>query len=879
MSKSMNQGAEHWFLGYISEHITDQDRRQALEEKTLEAIANSQTHFFASVKVLLEKSSNRDPYEAIKEWELYNEVISPSWMKKDKKEALGSCNLCGSNLSRRIVAFRNTKNGQFMSTGSECKTHLNETFEFFDYKIGSDEKRKKEIKEERQGQLEDFANDPVKAINNAINKPKTKADKELANMLQHLYDKLRPHFDLLEAVTIASPDAFSEKKFTPYFITPEKNGNFLGWFGQQGKDNLPDFLWDIYRRSKKEFTFVSQSEWAAMYMYSALHRKESKSVFIGSIEDDLRLLESLDPKNPIIKKYGPVNLDSVRYILDGEDTEVTLLEVRKVFDIRPNILEIRKDINREQANYYDDNVLDVMSTLEKIFMNEKGLWREEFATGTTIYSKTLNRDDYKLIKDLLKRGKLGVGTFSENIFASYSMNEFREVTENLEIMKRKLSYQSSILKEQGVEIEDVYDVTPELLSQLNAHDFLRGNRYKLADNFSLEEVKTDDSDITKILSLKEVIEKIEKSDVSPKHKLFHRMKKDHLERIKKVEEHGLYHQDDVKRLTRMYNTVANYEECVGDTSQAKGLITKLSEEYSFLIREIKQLPDLAKDYFETDTIAVIKTVSDALLKIPVFVKDAENKIREKGVERSTREMLSKLEELRDEFTLYTTASFSTRDKQFFIFTGNVGLDSCVKRVNEFVKLYDPEKIEETYSRIREGYLTLEKALVRSPEFLQNMSRIIEKEGLFKTYHNGWFTDDGSKRLYETLVGDNSERENTLVSRVLIDKVTSINKLLSRIERIEAGIPEDEILMAISEDTHAEYNHNLTSRRYNIKIVGEETFQHKGFIKNQLDMRFNREHGWHSDNPINGNKLRLYALELHEYNTINSSNLRMSISQG
>jgi hypothetical protein len=883
----------HWFLDHINQHISDEAERSALEEKTLKAIAGGQTHFFGSIKTLLGKSISQNPNEAIREWELYNVVERPSLMKGHKREVLGNCDLCGSDLSKKIIAFRNTDNGGLMSTGGTCKDHLNEAFMFFDYTPRATEKRKKEIKDEKQEALEELAQDPIKAINNAIHHPKTNVDRELANMLQHLYDKLRPHLDYLENIHIASPDMFSGKEFTPYFITPEKSGNFLGWIGKQGKEKLPDFIWDISKRANKDFNSVSKSEWAALYMYSALHREESKQVFIGSVEDDLRLLESLDPEDPIIKKYGGVNLDEVRDILDNDDAKIRLIDVRRVFDAKPNILEIRKNINGEQTKVYGSNVLDVLSTLEKIFLNDQGLWREDFSTGTAIYSKTLNKDDYKLIKDLLKRGKRGKGTRDENIFASYSIREFSEINGRLEVIKRKLSYQADLLQEKGVEIENAYDVTPALLTGLDDKDFLRGNGYRLRDSFSSEAISvTGKLSIPEPLSLKYIIDKIEKSDVSPTHKLFHRMKNNHFERIKKLQKHGLYHKDDVKKILRMYKTVENYEECFSEEEgeKKKGLLSAIidNSDLNFLILETKALPDLAFDYVEPDVVTLKQKAADAILKIPIFVREAEDRFKDRisvdktPEERNVLEMFGKLEELRDSYTLYTTSSSSGRS--FSIYTGNILLEHCIERTNG-VRFYNPKKIEETYSKIRESYFTYKVALLKAPELLENMKEIIENEELFKSYYPGWVGGHETNQLYDQMISSDESNGNVLISRVLVNKVNNTFDMLSRIRKIEAGVDEEEITRCIAGVTIMAYlngvdklSHNSEEDIvYNIRMEGD-TFNHKSFVRHQLGMVFDKQSKWHMGSPVKINTLRLYALEINEYNEKNNTDLIMSISQ-
>ena len=417
MSKNNpKSGLGRRLLEYIST-IEDQTQKLDAEETAYKLIATKDTTTIGAIEQVIALSISKNPFEAVKEWELINHVEVPRWERKDlpKDWILGECFHCGRNVKAELYELINTKDtNRLITVGYTCHKKAELAFQAFGQSIAPTKKLIKDKQEKKQAGLEQVAKDP-NCFEKILQSLKDKKD-DLSDAFKDLYQDFKDNLKYTALTLEATPELF-DSDFEDHFISANKQRNFLNWFAQQKQDGkLKGVIADIYSRSRKDLVDINPAEWAALYMYAANNRKMSKRVLIGSVAADLKLLSQLPKDHELIQKYGPVDIHMVKDILEQKERPITLLEASRVFDAKPEILEIRKEVNaKTKKEKYDGETLDVIMPLEKIFMTEKGHWREEYLTGQNLYDKTLNASDYKFVKSLLKKGTIGKGTFEENL--------------------------------------------------------------------------------------------------------------------------------------------------------------------------------------------------------------------------------------------------------------------------------------------------------------------------------------------------------------------------------------------------------------------------------------------------------------------------------
>jgi hypothetical protein len=205
--------------------------------------------------------------------------------------------------------------------------------------------------------------------------------------------------------------------------------------------------------------------------------------------------------------------------------------------MKPNILEIRKEVNAQRFEEYGENFDEIISKVKPIFIDDKGLWYKEYKKEGS-QEKTLSKNDYFAIKNFLKKVTISQGTIKENAIKSYSLEEFQKAIEPLILVERKL---------------DFYEQNKE-------EEIMKGRFF----------VKEAFSRVNKMeKTLDEVIDKIKYSYCTASSFLG-------LDKIEKFAKAGIFPKKDIEKLKKKYDALKSYQP--------------LDEKKSSLIEEMRSSP-------------------------------------------------------------------------------------------------------------------------------------------------------------------------------------------------------------------------------------------------------------------------------------------------
>lgn len=452
-------------------------------------------------KFLLKFGSN-DPYEAAGNARLVSAVFRTPEEIKRAGDILGISE-SGHKLTDQIFVYRNVHNeSQQWVSGSQAITKIMEAFGMPEQAgVLTTSQRRKDIVEQKKRRMRQALQEYVPTLEAVLEQPgllnyvpRRKERIELKQLLR--LDELKRRIHSFEALLAANPDWLDEHKPT-YLLAMDPGGRFFGWFRRQLKE-LPTSIRDMYTTLTSPYVEIPEEKQrfmlGALFVYAASRMPIHRQVVLGGYQQDLEYIASLPRDHHLVQQYGLPRLLPVQDILRKK--EITLLEASRVIDAYP-FLQIRQQVNQEYLSRYSQEWSKALDRLRPLFIVD-GKWRED-SLGTSVplerlkksvYFSTLQREDFEVIKDMLRLQTLAVTL--ERFYAALPVQECKRKVDRITTMQRRLRSMDDRFKEHNVVVAFPEDA-PEVVRDWK-HVLYRRKEFDLAENFegkyglSLEEL-------------------------------------------------------------------------------------------------------------------------------------------------------------------------------------------------------------------------------------------------------------------------------------------------------------------------------------------------------------------------------------------------------
>ncbi|MBD3249071.1 hypothetical protein GF336_03425 [Candidatus Woesearchaeota archaeon] len=323
--------------------------------------------------------------------------------------------------------------------GKDCYDHFPELLSDFGFK--DMKKTVKNAKKIRKNDLEDIANNVSPELKNSLEREGI--DAEQYAVLKRLIG-----------------DSNLDEESVLYELDPGKKNSYANWFREginKGSIENKEII-GIYHKLEDAAHLVRKEELAALTTYSYEYRRFETKAVIGGMKDDLLYLDSLVENDPIVKRYGKLNLDK-HYVRPAtrfrsrkglenvtireklNQSHITFLDALGLSLHFPKIEEIRKDTNKKTAdNYGVGRSWDyLLKDVRHVFEEMKDKISEEYKRfGEIIEDHVLTKREYLDVKDFFHRSKVGRGTERENYLRMFSIREFKNIAPKIVTIARKI---------------------------------------------------------------------------------------------------------------------------------------------------------------------------------------------------------------------------------------------------------------------------------------------------------------------------------------------------------------------------------------------------------------------------------------------------------
>ncbi|MFH1668997.1 MAG: hypothetical protein ABIA62_03655 [Candidatus Woesearchaeota archaeon] len=689
---------------------------------------------------LLQLSTSKDVFDAVSEWNPIGYYEAPkSDAGRRKAEVRGT--LYGAALCDAYTLQNTHDPSRIIHVGDTLYRRLVSDFRDFgkpeEQKLLSDEVVEKK-KKEKQKQLDNVLKKPRDTLDEVLNEPKNRRELEKIDAIGLLDDEIRRRIAMLDKISQAQPEMGDSRDhagviddYTEHLVSLEKNRGFMSWFGDELRaGTLPEQIAGMYLKARDDILDMAQWESTALFIYAAKNRRVMRRAVVGSIEDDLKLLESLPSDHPLIKKYGAIDLTPISDLLGKK--AITLIDATRILDVRPDIIDIRQETNAEVERSYKEDIYSILDKVRPIFMTDRFLWHEEFKDGRseertsrTLYAKTFNNRDYTQIKKVLARATIGVGDVVQNLRTGYSIGEFSQTIEDLVVLGRRMKLVENIARAQELPVGDVYDVDQKTLDRIDVAQMSKvsvrdkkGNlKYHPAEHFVSHPKNSSGLDLAEMVAMFDVAKV---GSLGNFH--YHQFKETHFPRIRMLADVGLFHEDDVERLEQYFRTVKS--KVVSGSSEEIGIFRNAIERArdNPLMEFIGELPAKGLKMYTSAQVKVLEAASKACEAFYSMMDDVG------GLEEH-KKRLAFLEYIKTDCTVYIGRQL-TRGCE--IHRAKIENDSLVQKSFDLpgarfsfggglpVKYLSPHKVLTAVEKFNEEHKTLADICSADPLFLDRL---------------------------------------------------------------------------------------------------------------------------------------------------------------
>ena len=377
-----------------------------------------------------------------------------------------------------------------MNFGSQAITKVMETFGTEEqtkaFTTEGRERIKKERKEEKQNYMDDFAPNLEDLLQNPekIKDVNSRQARIKLHSILNLDEEVKKRLLMIDKLKYGET-AFVDSQDNAYMLASEKPGTFFGWF-KRNQEKLPKIIRDMYTTLENSLVELTKEErkeiLGSLIAYFATKIPINRESAIGGYQKDLDFIMQLEDDNSIIEQYGKPDLTRIRDVLSKP--EITLIEATKVFNEYP-IDEVRLEVNKAHSKQFKKETEKIVSDLEILFIENKKWLEDSYGISVpmgrlkeTMQGIGLNRDDFAAVRDLLRIKTISVD--EERSYKSLTLQNFKSLTDNIVVSKRKTDYMDNFFDEKGINPNDNLEEARKFKDNM-----LREKHYNIVENFEL----------------------------------------------------------------------------------------------------------------------------------------------------------------------------------------------------------------------------------------------------------------------------------------------------------------------------------------------------------------------------------------------------------
>ena len=453
----------------------------------------------------LDTFGSDNPYEACENAHLKRVFIK---RRSDGKSPghLGTSRSGHKLKNQQFLLANRRDSGKTWTTGADPVIHIFEIFGTKEQKSPLTSEGRKKIQRKKKEQLHDDYEHIRESLDEIIDDPEkikiinSTLIKERIKTIKYLDDQVKARMQLLDKIVhgnTAFLDNYVEGDIDLPLPSVDKGGGLLGWFKREF-DNLPQEIRDYFTTYVSPHKQISEDERkeiiGTLIAYAARHRKVRRDAIIGGYQEDLELIVNLPEDHNILKQHGRPVMATLKTVLSAD--YITLIDAATIFEAYP-LDEIRITQNGQhfaQCNVRNGritgkgDIANIMQRFKKLFM-EDDLWKEDSygisvpkRLNKSVYFGALQNEDFRAIRDMLRLATLAPD--KKRFLQSTSMKEFKQLTDRVVLVARKVKHLDYLLDKKGVTYdndEDAKDVADKIKKET-----FRGKDYDLVENFEAE---------------------------------------------------------------------------------------------------------------------------------------------------------------------------------------------------------------------------------------------------------------------------------------------------------------------------------------------------------------------------------------------------------
>jgi len=428
----------------------------------------------ANLKLLLDTSRSNDIFKAVQEWSIinYHNILG------------GSC-ICDNPFDGKTYTLENRQKKVRLVLDARCAEQIGKYFHRFGnsgiswgFNPIRRKLRKGSYRQELESMLtrgsEDLDNDVIERIH-ALVKPD-----EYRPKLERMITESRSVLDIYPLLARAEPD-LTDRKSDRYLFRMSGKAGILEWISR--KDRVPEVIRQISSKAKDGVVPLDTAELGLLYIYVMGRRRYEKSHVLTTILSDIQTITSIQSS----KRTHHTVLDVPRIKLPTPGKTMTVTEAAHLLKKYPEILDFRVQNNAVSLAPYTAEVRKVIHKLIPVFIDQKGKWHDQNKKDTTIYTPTLTRGDYALIRQVMRRVTLDTASQHDlSLCLGYPLEGFEAVVSDLAVMARKVNHLEKVVAEDATlrfTLESsAYSIEPGLLDSID-NQLLRGGGYFPLETF------------------------------------------------------------------------------------------------------------------------------------------------------------------------------------------------------------------------------------------------------------------------------------------------------------------------------------------------------------------------------------------------------------
>ncbi|MFC1741601.1 hypothetical protein ACFL3V_03635 [Nanoarchaeota archaeon] len=813
---------------------------------------------------------------AFDQWEFLEDFEAPPVEKGKRRKRIGKSDFGGGALCDGYF-LRNKMDTQRIVRVSD-HAYRRMTSAFRDLDLPPEErwmapKQKKKRKKKKQDKLSAALKNPRQTLEDVINDPQGYEELRKIDAIDQLDEVIQSRIGLLNFIDDSLVDSADprdhkgvvEEDTSEYLVSLESNHGFMNYFTEERrKGKLPDSIRSFHTQLRDDALSIEPYKVAALFIYYAKNARVDRKAIVGRVEDDLNLLAGLADDHEWVQKYGKVNLVPISDLRNKR--AITLLDATRIIECKPEILKIRQGINHQIAGAYAEDIGEVIEKIRPIFMTDKFLWHEEYRQGKgsertdcCLYSKVLNKNDYWMMKTLLRRTTITSGDMADNFARGYSIREFRSTVEKIVVLGRRLKLAENLAEEKGVSLENVYNVAEDELTKIKAADLRKNVRNRKGDLYLRPEekfapIEVVDKDVTMKYTLQDVIEIMELSSKrfgDDYH--YSNFVIDHFPRIKRLAEVGLYNEKDVERLSHYFRTFARKRADIAGGEEMKGITGAIEWAKGFIKTHVKPddehpLLELSSTLPEVGRRIYDRAKLDALRTAAKFTENFKAAVSGPRALAAHKRRKKTLVELTEQSRIYSGKEVVHPrwgyKKGFEVRAKAIDLSNMKQSLwSSPANYFSPEKVEQQLDDFQRSHDSLEAICIRDPGFREKLERLVARPN-FRQECSAKRIDvdiDSLKAMYAIASSDPSR---TYLSHGLVKTMGEIYGILDQIEAEQPKIRVDRSVLGRRSVNIYEQHKGKSDVRYDLLIP-------KGYGKSKTygHNRFLRELGmdWVKDN--------------------------------